>query len=155
MAGEIPRAPDRRPARRAADPEMAQRGCAGGWEANTSGGRDAARRECIAAVGQRVPPLRVRPLGPSLATEASARRHDRGAFCGRYRAWVSGENGCRTVSGRADREDAEVQPGTASRENAASGVRSVCDRPTAVAWRRETGDVQLPGLYAYLHKEEE
>src|SRR6266403_1041153 len=40
----------------------------------------------------------------------------------------------------------EVQPGTASRENATSGVWSVCDRPTAVAWRRETGDVQLSWL---------
>src|SRR5258706_16476370 len=49
----------------------------------------------------------------------------------------------------------EVQPGTASRENATSGVWSVCDRPTAVAWRRETGDVQLPGLYAHLREEEE
>ena len=49
----------------------------------------------------------------------------------------------------------EVQPGAASRENATAGVRSVCDRQPAEAWRRETGDVQLPGLYAYLREEEE
>src|SRR6267378_3471206 len=49
----------------------------------------------------------------------------------------------------------EVQPGTASRENATSGVWSVCDRPTAVAWRRETGDVQLSWLHTHLCEEEE
>src|SRR4029077_632226 len=31
---------------------------------------------------------------------------------------------------------------------------SVCDRPTAVAWRRETGDVQLSRLHAHLREEE-
>src|SRR5882724_669692 len=36
-----------------------------------------------------------------------------------------------------------------------AGVRSVCDRPTAVAWRRETGDVQLSWLHAHLREEEE
>jgi RNA-directed DNA polymerase len=51
-------------------------------------------------------------------------------------------------------ENAEVQSGTASRENATAGVRSVCDRPTAVAWRRETGDVQLSRLHAHLREEE-
>src|SRR6202030_4848621 len=49
----------------------------------------------------------------------------------------------------------EGPPGAASRENTAAGVRSACDRPTAVAWRRETGDVQLSRLYAYLREEEE
>ena len=42
MAGEVHRAPDRRPARCAIHPEMAERGRAGG-EADTCGGRDAAR----------------------------------------------------------------------------------------------------------------
>jgi len=41
MAGEIHRAPDSRSARRATDPEMAQRRRAGGWEKDTGGGRDA------------------------------------------------------------------------------------------------------------------
>ena len=51
--------------------------------------------------------------------------------------------------------NAEVPPGAASRENATAGVRSVCDRSTAVAWRRETGDVQLSRLHAHLREEEE
>jgi group II intron reverse transcriptase/maturase len=54
----------------------------------------------------------------------------------------------------ADQFHEEVPPGTASRENAAAGIWSVRNRPTAVAWRRETGDVQLSRLYAYLREEE-
>src|SRR5882757_11146538 len=90
-----------------------------------------------------------------MASEAGARRCDRGAFCGRYRGWISQPSGCRTVPGGTHGTDEEVPPGAASREDATAGVRSVCDRSTAVAWRRETGDVQLLGLYAYLREEEE
>src|ERR1700719_5359666 len=89
-----------------------------------------------------------------MASEARARRCDRGAIRGRHRGGLSQQSGCRSVSGGTYRTNAEVQPGTASRENAASGVRSVCDRPTGVAWRREPGDVQLLGLYAHLREEE-
>jgi retron-type reverse transcriptase len=53
------------------------------------------------------------------------------------------------------RTNEEVPLGAASREDAAAGIRSACDRPTAVAWRREAGDVQLSRLYAYLREEEE
>src|ERR1700732_2321660 len=44
MAGEVHRAPDSRSARRATDPEMAQRWRAGGWETDTGGRRDAPQR---------------------------------------------------------------------------------------------------------------
>src|SRR5207245_4213203 len=67
MAGEIPRAPDRRSARRAIDPEMAQRGRTGGWETDTGGGRDAPRRQCLAVFGQRLSSLRIRSVGPKTA----------------------------------------------------------------------------------------
>src|SRR6266404_4945224 len=127
----------------------------GGWETNTDGGRDAPRRKCFAAFGQRLSSLRIRSVGPSMASEARARRCHRGAFRGRHRGGLSQQSVCRSVSGGTYGTNEEVQPGTASRENATSGVWSVCDRPTAVAWRRETGDVQLPWLYAYLRKEEE
>src|SRR6267154_1422076 len=65
------------------------------------------------------------------------------------------QSGCRSVSGGTYGTNEEVPTGTASRENATAGVRSFCDRPTGVAWRRETGGVQLPGLYAHLRKEKE
>ena len=81
MACEIHRASDCRPARRATDPEMAECRRAGGWETNTGGGRDAPGRKCLAAFGERLPSLRVRPVGPSVASEAGARRRDRRALC--------------------------------------------------------------------------
>ena len=82
MACEVRRAPDCRPARRAAHPEMAERRRAGGWETNTGGRRDAPRRKCVAAFGERLSSLRIRSVGPSVASEARARRCDRGAICG-------------------------------------------------------------------------
>src|SRR5712672_1150678 len=42
----------------------------------------------FAALGQRLSPLRVRPVGRSVASEAGARRCRRGAFRGRYRGWI-------------------------------------------------------------------
>src|SRR6266478_1256203 len=90
-----------------------------------------------------------------MASEARARRGHRGAIRGRHRGGLSQQSGCRTVPGGTYGTNAKVQPGTASRENAPAGIWSVCDRPTAVAWRRETGDVQLPWLYAHLREEEE
>src|SRR6266436_6312731 len=134
---------------------MAEGRRAGGWETNTDGGRDAPGWQCLAAFGERLSSLRICPVGSSMASEARARRHHRRAICRRHRGGIPQQSGCRSVSGGAYRTNEEVQPGTASREDAPSGVRSVCDRPTAVAWRRETGDVQLPRLYAHLREEGE
>ena len=39
-------------------------------------------------------------------------------------------------------------------EDAASGIRSLCDRQPAAARTRESGDIRLPGLHAYLREEE-
>src|SRR5437879_8912208 len=90
-----------------------------------------------------------------MASEARARRGHRGAIRGRHRGGLSQQSGCRTVPGGTYGTNAKVQPGTASRENAPAGIWSVCDRPTAVARRRETGNVQLSWLYAHLREEEE
>src|SRR6266403_2366235 len=90
-----------------------------------------------------------------MAAEARARRGHRGAIRGRHRGGLSQQSGCRTVPGGTYGKNEEVQPGTASRQDATSGVRSFCDRPTAVASRRETGDVQLSWLHTYLCEEEE
>src|SRR6266851_5723447 len=90
-----------------------------------------------------------------MASEACARRCHRGAIRGRHGGGLSQQSGCRSVPGGTYGTNEEVQPGAASRENATSGVRSACDRPAPVAWRRETGDVQLSWLHAYLCEEEE
>src|SRR5882762_10154761 len=55
-------------------------------------------------------------------------------------------SGCRPVSGGTYGTHEEVPPGAASRENAAAGVRSACDRPTAVAWRREAETFNFLGF---------
>src|SRR5260370_192572 len=149
------RGADRRPGGRGDYPGMAEGGRGGGWEGNTSGRGDAPRRKCFAAFGERLSSLRIRSVGPSVASETSARRCHRRAIRRRHRGWIQGQSGCRSVPSRTHRTNDEVQLGTASREDTTSGVLSVRDRPTAVAWRRETGDVQLPGLYAHLRKEEE
>ena len=97
---QVRRASDRGPARRAAHPEMAERRRAGGWEADTGGRRDAPGRQCFAAVGERLSSLRVRPVGPSMASEASARRRDRRAIRGRHRGWDSRAKRMPSGSGR-------------------------------------------------------
>src|SRR5216683_608069 len=134
---------------------MAECRRAGGWETNPCGRRDAPRGKCFAAFGERLSSLRVRLVGPSMASEACARRCHRGAIRGRHRGGLQQQSGCRSVSGGTYGTNEEVQPGTASREDAPAGIWSVCDRPTAVAWRRKTGDVQLPRLHAYLREKEE
>ena len=81
LAGEVRRASNRGPARRAAHPEMAERRRAGGRETLASGGRDAPGRQCLAAAGEHLSPLCLRPVGPNVASEAGARRRDRRALC--------------------------------------------------------------------------
>jgi hypothetical protein len=88
MACQVHRASHRGPARRAAHPEVVERGRAGGWETNPYGGRDASGRQCVAAVGEYLSPLRVRSVGSGMASKAGARRCNRRAIRGRYRGWV-------------------------------------------------------------------
>src|SRR5258708_36313920 len=59
-----------------------------------------------------------------------------GVYCSRSVTFFSL---ARTVPGGTHGTHEEVPPGAASRENPTSGVRSVCDRPTAVAGRRGNG----------------
>ena len=72
----------------------------------------------FAAPGQRVPALRVRPLGSTVAEDASPRRHDRRAVRGRLHRGVSAPGGGRAVPGGAARAVREVRPGAAPREDA-------------------------------------
>src|SRR5207247_9884038 len=79
--------------------------------------------------------------------------NEHGRKKGRPRAAVPRR--CWPTLGRTDRENAKVQLGAASRENATAGVRTVRNRKPEEAWRRETGDVQLPRLHPHLWAEEE
>src|SRR5439155_15526007 len=79
----------------------------------------------------------------------------RSSSCYSPRGWIPEQSGCRTVPGGTHGENEEVQPGIASRENAAAGIWSVGDQQPAKAWRREARDIQLSRLHAYLREEEE
>src|SRR5947199_55764 len=103
-----------KPVRRATYPEMDEGRRAGGWETNTDRGRDAPGRKCFAAFGQCLSSLRIRPVGPSVASEARARGCHRRAIRRRYRGWIPQQSGCRSVSGGTYGTNEEVQPGTAS-----------------------------------------
>src|ERR1700728_3967111 len=96
MAGEVRRAPECGPARGAAHPEMVERGRAGGGAAKADGGGNAAGRQCIAAAGEYLSPLRIRPVGPGVAADASPWRYDYRAVCRRPRARIPA-----SVRGRA------------------------------------------------------
>src|SRR6266700_2994411 len=112
------------------------------------------RAVVIAAAGEYLSPLRVRSVGSGMASKAGARRCDRRAVRGRHRGWIPERNGCQTVSCRTHRAVSEVQLGTASRQNAASGVRAVRGPKPGTARRREAGNVRLPWLHAYLREDE-
>jgi hypothetical protein len=105
-------------------------------------------RERIAVAGQHLPSLCIRPVGSSVASEAGARRCDRGAFRGRRRGWIPEQSGCRLVSGGTYRKNAEVQPGAAPRENAAAGVWSIRDPQPA---KRGEGKPETFNFLGFTH----
>jgi hypothetical protein len=79
------RAPDRGQAGPATDPEVAQgRGHRGGELGGERGG-DTAGGDGLAAARERVPALRLRPVGRAMEASAGERRHDRRALRGRFR----------------------------------------------------------------------
>jgi hypothetical protein len=67
------------------DPEMAQSRSPRGRELVGDSGGNAARGVDFDAAFERIPALRLRPMGPPVAGSASARRDDRGALRGRRR----------------------------------------------------------------------
>src|SRR5437773_391577 len=134
---------------------MAQRGRAGGRNADVERQGHAPGGQHLAAPGQRVPALRVRPLGSAMAEDASPRRHDRRAVRGGLHRRVSVPGGGRAVPDRAPRAVGEVRPGAAPREDAAAGVRAIRGRAPTARRRGEAGDVRLPRLHAHLREEAE
>ena len=109
----------------------------------------------VAAPGQRVPALRVRPLGPVVAADAGPRRRDRRAVRGRLPPGLSTPGGGRAVLGRPARAVRAVWLGAAPREDAAAGVWAVCGPAPPARRPGEAGDVRLPGLHAHLREETE
>src|SRR5580700_10473172 len=150
MAHKIHPASDCGSTRRAAHTEMVERRRARGWGMETDARGNTPRRQCITTAGQHLSPLHAGSVDPIMATETNRRgchlRTVRGRWCG----WLSEEINCQTVLGGIEATYAEVRPGTASRENASAGIRTICGRATAGARTRETGDVQLSRFYPHL-----
>ena len=71
MDAEVCRAPDCRPTGAPADSEVAAGGSLGGRDVVEDGGGDAARGGDFAVAGEYVPALRLRPLGPAVATQTA------------------------------------------------------------------------------------
>ena len=125
MAGEVPGAPDRGQEGPAADPEVVGRG--GHREGVVDGvrGRRSARSIGFTAARERLPALRLRPVGPPVEASARARRRGDRALRRRLRGGVRASGGRRAVLGGASRQAREVQPGAERREDAADRVRAV------------------------------
>ena len=108
----------------------------------------------IAAAGQHLSALRVRPVGPTMASNAGARRCDRRAVRGRHRGGIPARADAERFLAELRERFAQVRPGTASREDAAASSSAAVRPKPARAWRRETGDLQLSGLHAQLREDE-
>src|SRR5438309_2794892 len=124
MAGPVSPASDSGPARRAAHPEMVERGRAGKGNANVCRCGLAAGRKCIAIAGEYLPSLRLRSLGSGMAEEAGARRGNRGALRRRHRGWIRVQRRGRKVLGGTERTNAEVPTGAAPGKDATVRVRT-------------------------------
>ncbi len=128
---------------------------AGGWETNTSGGRDAAG-------GSASPLLANVYLHYVFDLWVQAWRQKRAhgdvivvRFADDIVVGFHSKADADQFRVELTETNEEVQPGTASRENATAGIWSICDQQPAKAWRREARDIQLSRLYAHLRKEEE
>src|SRR5262249_45892340 len=134
-------------------PEMAQGRGVRGRPMVEDGGRDTSRRGGFTVARERVPALRLRPVGPAVADQVCHRRHDRRALRRRARRGIPAPPRCRTLPPRTRGTPGEVRPGLAPREDATDRVRAVRRRKPTEAWGQQAGDVHVPGLHPHLWSE--
>src|SRR5918995_2607120 len=101
VADAVPGAPDREQARPAPDRQVAEGGGPGGRDMGAVGGGHAPGCGDLAAPGQCLPPLRLRPVGRALATARGPGRDDRRALRGRHHRRLRGSCLCRAVCPRS------------------------------------------------------
>src|SRR4051812_1002000 len=104
----------------------------------------------VAVARERVPPLRVRPVGRPLEASPRGRRCHYRPFRGRLYRRVSVRGGCAAVPRRATRAVRAVRAGAAPGQDAADRVRAACRHRPAASGSGQARDVRLPGLYAHL-----
>src|SRR5580700_2375347 len=144
----------RRP-RSAPAPEMDDGGSDGRRRMERDGGGYAARGGHFAAAGQRVPALRLRSVGRGMAKESGARASNCCPLRGRSGDGVPAQSRCGAVPGRVPGTAGKVWVGASPGEDAAVGVRSICGREQAQAWREEAGDVHIPRIRSSVWNQSE
>src|SRR5215471_4501212 len=132
------------------DPEMVEGRSIGRWSVVGDKGRNAARSRGFTAARQRVPALRVRPLGRSLAQESGERRCDSRPLRRRSSGGLRAPNRSGAVLERISRATGEVRFGIACGQDTTDRVWAVRCANSATAWPRETRDLHVSGLYAFL-----
>jgi len=155
MDNQVRRASSRGTEGAAADKEMVEGRSIRGWEMAGKQDRNAAGGGSMAAAGKYLSALCFRSLGGSMATESSARRHDRSAVCGRCCAGIRAERGSGAVSERTAGTAGSIWLGTAPGEDAADRVWAERSTESRRSRRRKTGDVRLSGIYAHVREEQE
>src|SRR5271169_2538794 len=108
----------------------------------------------VAAAGERLPPLCLRPVGRVVEEPLRARRCDHRAVRGRLHRGLRASSRRAAVPRRPAGAVREVRPGPARGQDAADRVRAAC-RPEAEGTRaRQAGDVRLPRLHAHLREDQ-
>ena len=154
MAGQVPRAPDRRPKDPPPDPEMAEGGRVRGRSVVEDGSGHAARGGGFTAARERVSCTTSSTCGFSSGGRKSAtgevivvRYAD--DFVVGFQHRHEAERFLRELAGTVG----EVRPGLAPREDAADRVRAVRRRDRRQRGSGQAGDVRLPGLHPLLWAE--
>ncbi len=126
-------------------------GRGGGRRGGEAGdGGNAARCGDLAAAGEHLPALRLRPVGATMAATPCPRGCHHGAIRRRHRCRLRAPGRCRAVPGGDARAAGRVRSDAACGEDTPDPVRPLCGAEPERAWRRQTGDVQLPGVHPHL-----
>ena len=102
---------------------------------------------------EHLPALRARSVGRALATARGHGRHDHRALRRRLHHRVPARERRPPLPRRDVRSAREVRADTASREDPAHRVRTLCGGTPPAARARQAGDLQLPGLHLHLRQD--
>src|ERR1035438_7243581 len=127
---------------------MAEGGDLGGWPMVGIEGGYSARGSGFDAARQRVPALRIRSMGRSLAQESGQGRCDRRPLRRRSGGRLRKPGGSRAVPEGISGAFGEVRSGIACGKDAADRVRAVCRTKSESTWGGKARDLRVLGLHA-------
>src|SRR6266446_5238634 len=132
------------------DRQMAEGRCIGRRPDNESGGWDPARGGDLTAAGEHLPPLRLRPLGATLATARGPRQADDHPLRGRHRCRFPASGRRQALSRRHASPAGAICASSPCGENSSDRVRQICCRASSRAGRETAGDLQLSRVHPRL-----